>query len=117
MLRSKCRSLRSIGRLVLEANLVTRHVQFKSSSLTAKTARQTVHVDLGKKPSGCVIWVFFDPASLRLDHYQFFGGGPRKLMPSLDEFPLAKHACHALERRHLARLRSRSRSIGPRTIL
>lgn len=41
--------------VVLEVGDVTRHVQFKSSSKSAKTSRQAVHLDLASKPSGCVI--------------------------------------------------------------
>jgi len=77
--------------VVLEVNGVTRHVQFKSSSRSAKTSRQTVHVDLALKASGCVIWITFDPTTLELGPYRFFGGGPREQMPAIDQLPVARH--------------------------
>jgi hypothetical protein len=77
---------------VLEARGVTRHVQFKSSSLVAKTARQTIHKDLASKPSGCVVWMHFDQKSLSLGPFRFFGGAPGAPLPAIDGFRVAKHA-------------------------
>jgi hypothetical protein len=77
--------------IILESNGITRHVQLKSSARTAKTARQKIHVDLAEKPSGCVIWVQFDPHTLEMGPFLFFGSGPSKPLPSIDDFPVAKH--------------------------
>jgi hypothetical protein len=77
--------------VVLEANGIVRHVQFKSSSRSAKTSRQTVHLDLAKKPSGCVIWIRFEPTTLSLGPYLFLGGPPGKRLPSISQLPIAKH--------------------------
>ena len=77
--------------VVLEANGIVRHIQFKSSSITAKTARQTVHVDLSRKPSGCVVWIQFEPTALVLGPFLFFGGKAGEPLPPLDGLRVAKH--------------------------
>ncbi|MDP1832206.1 MAG: hypothetical protein Q8K67_09120 [Geothrix sp.] len=77
--------------VVLESNGITRHVQFKSSARTAKTSRQNIHMGLSVKPSACVVWTHFDPSTLELGPFLFFGGGPGEPMPSLSGLPVAKH--------------------------
>jgi hypothetical protein len=77
--------------VVLDDNQITRHVQFKSATRTAKTSRQTIHLELGRKPSGCVVWILFEPASLELGPFLFFGGMPGTPLPAITNFPVAKH--------------------------
>ena len=77
--------------VVLEANGVTRHIQLKTSSINGTTASQKVHIGLQKKPSGCVIWVCFNPDTLALSPFHFFGGLPGKPMQPIDNFAVAKH--------------------------
>ncbi len=77
--------------IVLEANGIERHVQLKSSFVGAKTARQKVNVKLADRPSGCVIWVQFDPATLELANFLWFGGGPGVALPDLGE-RVGKHS-------------------------
>lgn len=77
--------------VVLEAHGITRHVQFKSSAVSAKTSRQTIHLDLGTKPAGCVVWVRFDPKTLDLGPYLFFGGAPGRPLPDITKLALARH--------------------------
>jgi hypothetical protein len=77
--------------IVFEAHGVIRHAQLKTSSLTAKTARQKIHLDLASKPSGCVIWTRFDSETLELGPFLFFGGAVGEPLPSLDHMPVAKH--------------------------
>lgn len=79
--------------LVLEANGVTRHVQLKSSRQAARTEGQNVHVNLLRKASGCVIWVFrsHDPERNRFDlEYRYFGGLPGEPLPSIEGFAQAR---------------------------
>lgn len=76
--------------LVLEANGVLRHVQLKSSYRTAKTARVGININLARKPSGCVIWVWFDPDTMELGPYLWFGGEPGEPLPPLGD-RVAKH--------------------------
>lgn len=77
--------------LVLEANGVVRHVQLKSSSQTAKTANVKASLGLASKPSGCVIWVRFDPATMQLGPYFWFGSPPRAPLPDIKAFKVGKH--------------------------
>lgn len=77
--------------VLIEANRITRHIQFKSSTRKATTAIQKVHIDLCQKPSGCVVWTQFDPVTLELGPFLFFGGIPGAPLPSLDGFRIAKH--------------------------
>jgi hypothetical protein len=78
--------------IILEAHGFTRHVQLKSSYRGARTARQMVHVDLAEKPSGCVIWVRFDPETLEMGPFLFFGSQPGEPLPSMEAFPVARHS-------------------------
>jgi hypothetical protein len=77
--------------LVLEANGVTRHVQLKASHHGSSTARVGVNLRLAEKPSGCVIWLRFDPATLKLGPFLWFGAAPGERLPDLSAFPVAKH--------------------------
>ena len=77
--------------IVLEANGITRHVQLKTSSTIATTGRQNVHLGLAHKPSGCVVWVRFDPKEMSLGPFLFFGAAPGMALPPLDGFKVATH--------------------------
>ena len=46
---------------------------------------------LSAKPSGCVVWIYFDPDSLELGPFYFFGGNPNESLPNISEFRVAKH--------------------------
>ena len=76
--------------ILLEANGIERHVQMKSSFIGAKTARQKINVRLADKPSGCVIWVRFDPESLKLTEFLWFGAQPGEPLPELGD-KIGKH--------------------------
>ena len=69
--------------LVIEANGVLRHIQLKSSHLGAKTQKVGINTSLADKPSGCVIWIWFDPESMELGPFLWFGGPPGTPMPDL----------------------------------
>jgi hypothetical protein len=77
--------------ILLEANSIQRHVQLKSSFVGAKTSRQKINVKLAEKPSGCVIWVWFDPASLEVVDYLWFGAEPGQPVPDLGS-RIGRHA-------------------------
>lgn len=77
--------------LIIEANAILRHVQLKAAFVGAKTARQNVHVSLSAKPSGCVVWVYFNQESLELGPFLFFGGKPGDPLPDISDYKLAKH--------------------------
>jgi len=71
--------------LVLEANGIMRHVQLKASYQGAKTARVGIHVDLARKPSGCVIWIWFDPETMELGPFLWLGDEPGRPLPALGD--------------------------------
>lgn len=77
--------------LVLEANGFVRHVQLKSAHSDSSTARVTVNTALARKPSGCVVWLIFDPQTLELRRYLWFGGLPGEPLPELSGYAVAKH--------------------------
>ncbi|MDC7223092.1 MAG: hypothetical protein PQJ60_05080, partial [Spirochaetales bacterium] len=77
--------------IVLCANKIIRHVQLKSSFIGSKTSRQKIHIELTEKPSGCVIWIFFNKNNLNLGPFYFLGNEPGKQLRRLDEFKIAKH--------------------------
>ena len=78
--------------LVLEANGIVRHVQLKSSHVGSSTNDVRVSLHLAKKPSGCVVWLWFAPKTLELGPYLFFGGSPGHPLPDIANFKVAKHA-------------------------
>jgi hypothetical protein len=77
--------------IIVELNGVVRHIQLKASYVGGKTARQKVHRKLASKPSGCVVWVYFNESTLELGPFLFFGGAPGTPLPSLDAMKIAKH--------------------------
>lgn len=77
--------------LVLEANGVVRHVQLKSSHVGSSTADVKVSLSLARKPSGCVIWLWFDEATLVLGPFLWFGAAPGMQLPDISGFKVAKH--------------------------
>ena len=78
--------------LVLEANGVVRHVQLKSSFKAATTGKVKVSLKLEAKPSACVIWVRFDPTTMRLGPFLWFGSMPGLPIPDLKRLKVAKHS-------------------------
>jgi len=77
--------------IILEFGGVIRHVQLKASKQSAKASRQNIHLALAEKPSGCVVWVFFDEADLQLGPFLFLGGQPGEKLPSLSDCKPARH--------------------------
>lgn len=77
--------------VVFEFGGIMRHVQLKASYSGAKTSRVSISLDLAKKPSGCVVWVWFDPETLDLGPFLWFGDEPGRALPSLGD-RVAKHS-------------------------
>ncbi|MES0863743.1 hypothetical protein ABLN87_15445 [Ruegeria sp. SCPT10] len=77
--------------VLLEANGTVRHVQLKSSFVGAKTSRQKINIHLSERPSGCVVWIRFDPDNLDLTEYLWFGGDPGEPLPELGN-RIGKHS-------------------------
>jgi len=76
--------------LVLEANGMLRYVQLKSSYRGAKARSVKVNLNLSRKPGGCVIWLRFDPKTVELGPFLWFGGRRGEEMPSLGD-RIARH--------------------------
>lgn len=77
--------------VILEANRIVRHVQLKASYIGGKTSRQKVHVKLADKPSGCVVWIYFDEDTLELGPFYFLGADPGKPLPAIHDAKVARH--------------------------
>ncbi len=71
--------------LVIECNGIMRHVQLKSSFTESSTRNVDISVELGRKPSGCVVWCVFDAVTLKLGPYLWFGAEPGKRLPPLGD--------------------------------
>ena len=61
---------------MLEANGFIRHIQLKPSFVGSKVRYVSVSTKLLAKPGGCVVWLEFDAASLKIERYLWFGGEP-----------------------------------------
>lgn len=78
--------------VIAEENGVIRHIQLKAAKLSATTPSQKVHTALANKPSGCVVWVYFDEKSLELGPFLFFGSSAGDPLPDIANFKVAKHS-------------------------
>ena len=77
--------------LVLETGGIVRHVQLKSSFRGSKVRDLNVSLALASKPSGCVVLVRFDPKTLALGPFGYFGGAPGQRLPDLAGYKMARH--------------------------
>ena len=77
--------------IVIEDNSIIRHIQLKASYIGGKTSRQKLHIRLSEKPSGCVVWIYFDENTLELGPFLFFGGEPGQSLPSISDEKIARH--------------------------
>ena len=69
--------------VVLEASGLLRHLQLKASRQGGKRRHVTISVHLRAKPSGCVVWMFYDPVSLAITELRWFGALPGESLPDL----------------------------------
>jgi hypothetical protein len=77
--------------LVIESRGIVRHVQLKASHRRAKTAALNIHINLQAKPSACVIWIQFDPESMALGPYLWFGAKAGQRIQALGDI-VARHS-------------------------
>lgn len=77
--------------IVLESAGIIRHVQLKSSITGSKVREISVSTRLSDKPSGCVIWLDVNPATLEIERYFWFGGPPGSKLPALGS-RISKHS-------------------------
>lgn len=76
--------------LALEFRGLTRHVQFKSSFTGARRTDVTASIKLLDRPSACILWIFFDPNTLLLGPFLWFGGAAGEKIPPLGD-KIARH--------------------------
>jgi hypothetical protein len=76
--------------LVLSKGSIVRHIQIKSG-LALK--RVSIASSLGKRPSGCVVFIQIDD-DLNMGPYYWFGGKPNEGLGGLDELGATKRATH-----------------------
>ena len=77
--------------IVAEANGVIRHIQLKAAYRGSSTRQQKLHSALAQKPSGCIIWIYFDQDTLELGPYLYFGGSAGDPLPDTTDLKTAKH--------------------------
>ncbi|MCF6362736.1 MAG: hypothetical protein L3J88_05205 [Gammaproteobacteria bacterium] len=77
--------------IIAENNNLVRHIQLKASYIGGKTNRQKVHIKLAQKPSGCVVWVYFNEKTLELGPFYYFGGAPGEPLPDISGAKVARH--------------------------
>lgn len=71
--------------LVIECGGVLRHIQLKSSARTAKTSHVAIATALAGRPGACVVWLRFDPDTLELGPFHWYGGPAGALMQPLGD--------------------------------
>jgi hypothetical protein len=76
--------------LVLECNGYVRHIQLKSSHRNSAAAAVNAHIALAQKPSACIIWIRFDPSTMELGPFLWFGADPGQPVSPLGD-RLARH--------------------------
>jgi hypothetical protein len=84
--------------IVLACRDITRHVQLKTSGMSATTQYQKVSLKLGEKRGGCVVWIVRNEAAAASEHrvklrYRFFGvpASEDKLGIANDNYKVVKH--------------------------
>lgn len=77
--------------VVMEVHGTLRHIQLKASYNGSRTSSQTINARLSEKPSGCVVWMGFDPETIALGPFLWFGDGPGHPLPDLSGFRKARH--------------------------
>ncbi len=78
--------------LVMSRDKIVRHIQLKTMKLGGKADDVKVSLELMKKPSGCVIWIVVDPATLNMEYFLWFGGAPDKRLSDISDLKVARHA-------------------------
>lgn len=71
--------------LVIEAAGIMRHIQLKAMVQGGRRRDVGVNLRLAAKPSGCVVWMIYDPATLSLGPFRWFGGEPGEQLPTLGD--------------------------------
>lgn len=67
--------------VLLEAGDVQRHTQLKVKIRGGARGEISVHTRLAARPSGCVVWLTYDPATRSFCDIHWFGGAPGERLP------------------------------------
>lgn len=67
--------------MLLEAGGIARHIQVKVKALGGVRSEVTINTRLAAKPSGCVVWLTFDPVANDFSEILWFGGKPGAPLP------------------------------------
>ena len=71
--------------VVIEAGGVMRHIQLKAVVQGGRRASFSLSTRLATKPSGCAIWICWDPATISFSAFRFFGAEPGQPLPDLGD--------------------------------
>jgi hypothetical protein len=77
--------------VVIDSGAVVRHVQLKTTIVGTTTRDVPINMRLALKPSACVIWMVFDPATRTFSEFRWFGAAPGQPLPDLGNRPV-KHS-------------------------
>jgi ADP-ribosyl-[dinitrogen reductase] hydrolase len=69
--------------VVVECGGAIRHIQLKSTHRHGKAREVPIQLALGSKPSGCVVWLIYDPMTMELGPFYWFGAAPGEPLPDL----------------------------------
>lgn len=69
----------------LEVRRIVRHIQLKSRVRDGTRRKVEINRWLADKPSGCVIWYDYNPETLELGPFRWFGGDPGQRLPELGD--------------------------------
>lgn len=69
--------------VVIEVDHRPRHIQLKTLRQSGKRTDFTINTRLACKPSGCVIVIQYDPQTLEIGPFLWFGGAPGEPLPDL----------------------------------
>ena len=69
--------------VVFEAAGVLRHVQLKAMVAGGKRRDVNVNVRLRSRSSGCIAWMVYEPTTLKVIEYRWFGGEPGEPLPDI----------------------------------
>jgi hypothetical protein len=76
--------------VVVDCGNVCRHIQLKATRAGSQTKSVNINTALSSKPSGCVVWMVFDPSLLNLGPFLWFGAEPGQALPDLGTH-IARH--------------------------
>ena len=77
--------------IVVCANNITRHIQLKVRKAAGRTAGWGISERLAEKPSGCVVVMYIDDATLHVRNYGLFADSPGCPLPDISHFKAVKH--------------------------